>query len=1106
MNSRITIISTLLAAVLATGCAEQFIEDQQIQDKPEETELNYLKAFLEKDPGSYTKTSLDYDADAGIYKTLWSEEDSIAVSIDFDPEFQPYEIVDGKDSATATFCGKGGGRSYCAFYPYSMVRSFDEGTFSIEIPEDQPYTEGTFANEFFPMIAQSNSSTLNFTNLFAVLKINLTGQYFVKTVTVETNDKNLHLSGKATAAGRTLEMADDASNIVRVVGIDRQLDQKQPLELYFAIPAQTYTDGITITVYSKTGYSIKKTVSTLEFERSSVRNANVSIAKIDVGFEPTKSLKGSGTESSPYLINNMADLIFLQDNFLPDAYYKLTNDIDLYPACGEGIDSWMPIQYGGGRINTSGVIDGQNHKITGLYINDPELSYGVGLFGVFGGTMKDLTIVAKVSSENANVFCGDCYGAKFYNCTAEGEIQGGIGASAFGGAWDCTFIGCINKADMSAIGNFMAAYCAGICQASYDCKIINCVNEGTIEFKGFDRIRLIGGITGHAEGTSIVNCINSGDIISQYGSMTPAGITSELMSGSRAINCYNSGKIVSENTSAGIVGTNEGIIENCINIGANVAEETKFASICYENNGVVDHCSWLYEKESGKGCKDGVLTNSSKASVISSQAWTASELQSGSFLDELNEWVAANNTEDLPLQNWKYFNTDLYPSLDYEQYPHSPEDIVSNIFELVQDEFWVSPEASSIEVGIISNKEFIMGGLPGWIMVAPESKVREGLLTRLTLNIAAIDNEYYKRGASIKFTNADGAVITLNIYQHEIGFYASTDYSMDGKVRTIQKASVGNGIDIIVLGDAFSDRLIADGTYDKYMDMAVEAVFDAEPYKSYRDYFNVYAVYAVSRDEKYYNSYGRTALNCWFGEGTRIVGSDYDALQYALKAIPEDRAYESTIVVAVNEHRYSGTCYMYYDRNNDYGTGLGIAYCALNNSDQDFGNVVRHEGGGHGFAKLSDEYGGNGSISDREKSDYRTMFEMNGWYKNIDFTDDPDSVRWAQFIQDPSYASEGIGVFEGGATYDTGVYRPTENSIMRYNTGIYNAPSREAIYYRIHKLAFGADWTYDRNRFLEYDRMNIPSQPMKTKAGENDEHFIPLAPPVVRDIKELMSR
>ena len=54
----------------------------------------------------------------------------------------------------------------------------------------------------------------------------------------------------------------------------------------------------------------------------------------------------------------------------------------------------------------------------------------------------------------------------------------------------------------------------------------------------------------------------------------------------------------------------------------------------------------------------------------------------------------------------------------------------------------------------------------------------------------------------------------------------------------------------------------------------------------------------------------------------------------------------------------------------------------------------------------------------------------------------------------------------------TGVWRPTVESIMRYNWGGFNAPSREAIYYRIHKLAYGADWKYDYEEFVKYDEIN----------------------------------
>jgi len=70
----------------------------------------------------------------------------------------------------------------------------------------------------------------------------------------------------------------------------------------------------------------------------------------------------------------------------------------------------------------------------------------------------------------------------------------------------------------------------------------------------------------------------------------------------------------------------------------------------------------------------------------------------------------------------------------------------------------------------------------------------------------------------------------------------------------------------------------------------------------------------------------------------------------------------------------------------------------------------------------------------------------------------------------------GIGIFEGGYAYALGVWHPTISSIMCYNQGMFNAPSREVIYKRIHKLALGKDWQYDYETFVEYDQKNIAAE------------------------------
>lgn len=323
-------------------------------------------------------------------------------------------------------------------------------------------------------------------------------------------------------------------------------------------------------------------------------------------------------------------------------------------------------------------------------------------------------------------------------------------------------------------------------------------------------------------------------------------------------------------------------------------------------------------------------------------------------------------------------------------------------------------------------------------------------------------------------------------------YYASTDYSMDGSVEVLQKAVTGNGIDIVLMGDAYSDRLIADGTYKSVMQKTVDEFFSEEPYKTYRDYFNVYMVNVVSKNEVY-DEYSTTALDTWFGEGTEVGGSDAKVFEYALKAIPSERLDEALVIVMMNKDYYAGTCYMYHPSSGDYGNGTAVAYFPSNSDDSVFKGLLLHEAGGHGFAKLDDEYAYeyNGSVPEQYINERKALWP-NGWWKNIDFTSDVTTVKWAHFLSDERYKYDGLGTFEGASTYWTGVWRPTENSIMRYNTDGYNAPSREAIYTRIHKLAFGEVWEYDYEDFVSYDAINRKS----VESASSMWKYVPLRPTV----------
>ena len=333
--------------------------------------------------------------------------------------------------------------------------------------------------------------------------------------------------------------------------------------------------------------------------------------------------------------------------------------------------------------------------------------------------------------------------------------------------------------------------------------------------------------------------------------------------------------------------------------------------------------------------------------------------------------------------------------------------------------------------------------------------------------------------------------------------YESTDYSKDGEVKLLQAATKGKGIDIVLMGDAYSDRLIADGTYDRTMNISMEKFFEEEPYKSFRDYFNVYSVTVVSKNDVY-SSISETALGGFFGNGTEVGGDHTSVFSYALKAINEERMDQAVIVVMMNSIAYAGTCYMNDpEEGGDWGNGTSVSYFPTGSDDESLGQVLHHEACGHGFAKLADEYFyiDSGHIPDEEIQYYKAM-EQYGWWKNADFTSDPTQVKWSHFLEDSRYANDGLGVYEGAFTYWTGAYRPTEDSIMSSNTGGFNAPSREAIYYRIHKLAYGPDWEYDYEKFVEYDAINRKSAPegagmQKRRANYVDKPFEPTAPPVI---------
>lgn len=409
-----------------------------------------------------------------------------------------------------------------------------------------------------------------------------------------------------------------------------------------------------------------------------------------------------------------------------------------------------------------------------------------------------------------------------------------------------------------------------------------------------------------------------------------------------------------------------------------------------------------------------------------------------------------------------------------------------------EEQFSVSPtsfdidgQQQDISMTVTANVEYSLSSFPDWMSRKSESS------GTYTFTVSENGTTSARRGF-IVFKSVSGSVLTVTVSQ-SINTYTSSDYSQDGVVTKLQSAAVGKGIDVVFVGDAFADK--DQDLFYKYVNIGMEAFFTEEPFSSTRNRFNIYRIGSVSKNGIITQEGGDTKFSTQFTGGTRIKGSDVDVFNFVNTCLPSVDLKKTIIFVIINKARYAGTCWM-------YSTNEAICYVPLCTGEEEYAQTLRHEGCGHGFGKLADEYVVSGSAIPQSGIDHLNQWRTfaYGFYENVDVTSDPAAILWSGFISDTRYAGK-VGVYEGGYTYATGVYRPTEYSIMRYNTGGFNAPSREAIYKKIMKYSEGDSWTYDYETFVEFDAPARSAAAVSRAAAQcaavDKSSFVPLAPPVL---------
>lgn len=357
---------------------------------------------------------------------------------------------------------------------------------------------------------------------------------------------------------------------------------------------------------------------------------------------------------------------------------------------------------------------------------------------------------------------------------------------------------------------------------------------------------------------------------------------------------------------------------------------------------------------------------------------------------------------------------------------------------------------------------------PSWCHLDKTSGSKK---TEVTLTIDALAKGQEPREDDIIFVLKDkGYTASCGVSQ------CSYDYDED-EVITLQKATRGNGVNLVFLGDGYNNKDIANGTYMKDMKQQMEYFFGVEPYTTYRDYFNVYTAIALSQESGVgtVNTLCYSKFETTFTGGASLQCNSNDVFKYALRmpTVNSGNLNQTLIVLTPNTTDYGGVTSMWAD-----GSAIAITPKSSDYYPYDSRGIVQHEAGGHGFGKLGDEYiYHNAFISSCQcfccphEAEFNAA-KANGWYENLSLTGKMHEVPWSHLIFNDKYSAV-VDIYEGGFMHNRGVFRSELNSCMNSNIPYFSTISREAIVKRIKQYA---GETYSFDEFVKNDNPNPGSR------------------------------
>lgn len=317
-----------MAALLAS-CAQ----DAAVDEPRMESAMNKIYATI--DDSEYANSDDDTRVELNDKKqTVWTAGDKILTFGDGYIYEWKFDGKTGDRGGSFTHTGLtfndplAGSTIYDQYYAVYLadlqLSQFNDYSpaFITTLPATQHYKDHSYGLNTNAMLGKSSDgSNFKFINLMGYLRLSLTGNKVVKSITIESNNGE-YLASQVYVhkSGETILKGSPSTSITLDCGDGVQLTD-MPTEFYFTILPQTYSKGISVVVNFTDGTVFPKSTSkSITLERNTIQPMKCFDTGGEVAWQTVSILHSGSKIYAPYFYGSSAltGYIYWGDDYMSD--------------------------------------------------------------------------------------------------------------------------------------------------------------------------------------------------------------------------------------------------------------------------------------------------------------------------------------------------------------------------------------------------------------------------------------------------------------------------------------------------------------------------------------------------------------------------------------------------------------------------------------------------------------------------------------------------------------------------------------------------------------------------------------------------------------------